>query len=659
MKHTIFFAVLLFLFSIQSFSQAIAEKDSNSFYTMSLEQLMNINVSVASQLPSTSRESPGIITVITADEIKKTGVQDLMQVLQQVPGFDFGVDVEGVIGIGVRGNWAHEGKALLLWDGMELNEDLYATLQFVHHYPIDRVKQIEIIRGPGSARYGGSAEYAVINVITYNSTEFNGVYVGATNSWMSKTFGSRNLSMQMGKTIGEAHINFSTNLGEAIQSQEKYTDFKGSSFDMTNQSGIENSEYRMDFFVKGLSISGLYNNYSVEQRDGFDVLCNRIYTVGFNSAHISAKYDIHGKNGLIITPGIKLKYQQPWKYKDPVVNDFFKPFNTTIGKKEYYVNSSYDISNRINLESGIQYYNQRAKDLLDSGFFNNGTKEFLIDNYAVYFQSTVKLNFFNVILGSRYNFNPYYCSSFVPRVGITKVYENWHYKALYSSAFRSPSIENINIGKDIKPEKTSVIELEAGYKVSSNSYITSNIFHIKTDDPIVYGYDNKLNEYYFNDCFTGSRGFEIEYKLKYSKFYTTVNYSYYEPLASNKNEHSVYFIPGIKNQSLAFPSNKLNLTSNFAFSRTVNINFSQSYLSKRYSASENDLGIKTVTQYHPIFYSNASWNFENVFAKGFLFRLSCLNIFDEKVYYIQPYNGNHEPLPGAGREIQIHLSYSF
>ena len=112
---------------------------------------MNINVSVASILPSTGRESPGIITVITADEINRTGVQDLMQVLQQVPGFDFGVDVEGVIGIGVRGNWAHEGKALLLWDGMELNEDLYATLQFVQHYPIDRIKQIEVIRGPGSA----------------------------------------------------------------------------------------------------------------------------------------------------------------------------------------------------------------------------------------------------------------------------------------------------------------------------------------------------------------------------------------------------------------------------------------------------------------------------------------------------------------------------
>ena len=175
----------------------------------------------------------------------------------------------------------------------------------------------------------------------------------------------------------------------------------------------------------------------------------------------------------------------------------------------------------------------------------------------------------------------------------------------------------------------------------------------------VYGYDTNLNEYYFNDCNTGSRGFEVEYKLKLERFYTALNYSYYEPLQSNKVEHSVYSIPGIKNQSLAFPSNKLNFSSNVAFSRIVNFTFSESYLSRRYSATTNDIGIKTVTQYHPVFYSNASLNFDNVFAKGVVFRLSCLNIFDEKVYYIQPYKGNHEPLPGAGREIQVHLSYSF
>ena len=62
-----------------------------------------------------------------------------------------------------------------------------------------------------------------------------------------------------------------------------------------------------------------------------------------------------------------------------------------------------------------------------------------------------------------------------------------------------------------------------------------------TEHPIAYGYDSDLNEMYFNDSNTGSRGFEIEYKLKYSRFYTSFNYSYYESLKGNTVEYNIPF----------------------------------------------------------------------------------------------------------------------
>lgn len=181
---------------------------------LSLEELMDVNVSVASQTPMTNREAPGIITVITQDEIKKSGANDLLEILKKVPGFDFGVDIQGVVGIGVRGNWANEGKVLLLWDGLEMNEDLYSTLQFGGHYSTEMINRIEIIRGPGSAMYGGNAEYAVINIITNNNAELNGVLASVSNSLMSKTFGSRGVSCAAGKSLGETHINLSTSLNQ-------------------------------------------------------------------------------------------------------------------------------------------------------------------------------------------------------------------------------------------------------------------------------------------------------------------------------------------------------------------------------------------------------------------------------------------------------------
>ena len=152
---------------------------------------MNIKITVASIKELTPRQSPGIITNITSEDIRNLGARDLMEVLRHVPGFEFGVDVEGVVGLGIRGNWAHEGKVVLFVDGIEMNERLYSTTQFGNHYPVENIERIEIIRGPGSALHGGFAAYAVINIITRapkNKTEASAtVYQGTTSDAPSRT----------------------------------------------------------------------------------------------------------------------------------------------------------------------------------------------------------------------------------------------------------------------------------------------------------------------------------------------------------------------------------------------------------------------------------------------------------------------------------------
>jgi outer membrane receptor for ferrienterochelin and colicin len=74
-----------------------------SYDSLSPEELMNVKITVASVKELTPRQSPGIITCITAKDIQNHGVRDLMEVLRHVPGFKFGMDVEGVVGLGVRG----------------------------------------------------------------------------------------------------------------------------------------------------------------------------------------------------------------------------------------------------------------------------------------------------------------------------------------------------------------------------------------------------------------------------------------------------------------------------------------------------------------------------------------------------------------------------
>src|SRR4051794_40252320 len=100
--------------------------ESTSSESNSVEDLQDfvekLRVGVASKTAQSLRDSPAILTVLTQDEIRDAGARDLMDALLLVPGFQFGVDVQGAVGLGVRGSWAHEGKALLLWDGHAMVE---------------------------------------------------------------------------------------------------------------------------------------------------------------------------------------------------------------------------------------------------------------------------------------------------------------------------------------------------------------------------------------------------------------------------------------------------------------------------------------------------------------------------------------------------------
>jgi outer membrane receptor for ferrienterochelin and colicin len=141
---------------------------------LSLEGLLNTATSLATAKPLTYRENPAVISIITEEEIQKSGARDLIDLLRQVPGFEFGSDVWGTIGPGFRGLWAYEGKMLVLLDGHPLVERLYTSVPLGNRVSLDQIRRIEILRGPGSAMYGREAELAVINIITRIGDELEG-----------------------------------------------------------------------------------------------------------------------------------------------------------------------------------------------------------------------------------------------------------------------------------------------------------------------------------------------------------------------------------------------------------------------------------------------------------------------------------------------------
>ena len=492
LRISVTFISVLFALMKQAEAQtfASAQTDSTSFYDMSLADLLNMEISVASQKPLSQRESPGIVTLISEEQIRNSGASDLLEILRQVPGIDFGCDVQGVVGIGIRGAWAHEGKVLLLWDGHPMNENLYSSLQLGNHYPVDRIKKIEIIRGPGSAIYGGYAEYAVINIISKNDKEFNGIEASASYGQMKNTFSHRNVTLSAGRTHRDLSCNFSLFAGEGNRSDRTYADNSGASFNMAGNSKLNPMFGEMNVSWKNLSVSALFDNYDMTTRDGYDHVTQIAYPNSFNSYSVQTKYKLDLKNNFAITPLVTYRYDLPWNFQGtPGVGDDYPTYNMSDERTTFNITASKSFNDKTNVLAGGEIYTDQAVNHTSGEFFSNGKSEIQYTNYSAFTQGTVQTKIANFTAGARYNFNTNFPSSFVPRIAVTRAFRKVHFKALYSKAFRTPSVENINLGMNIRPEKTTTVEFETGWNVTESWSLIANVFDITTTDPIVYFYD--------------------------------------------------------------------------------------------------------------------------------------------------------------------------
>lgn len=650
-----------------------AQKDTLDIYDMTLEQLQKIKavgvsseleklinslIGVASIKPLSGRESPSIVSLITEEEIKNSGARDLIDILSMIPGIDFGVDVEGVVGMGIRGNWAHEGKVLLLLDGQEMNEGLFGTTQFGNRYPIDQISKIEVIRGPGSAIYGGYAEYGVINIITKNGKDLNGIAINGTYGQMKDDYARRNVGIALGKKFGDLQMSLSGYLGEGNRSDQDFSDFYGGSYNMAGNAKLDPGNLNFGLTYKGLSVRYILDRYHTTTGDSYDEVTEP-HAQTFNSSFAEVKYLYKVTPRFSITPKLNFKEQTPWKTPaDSTTDEYFKVVSRYTGN----LTMSYNLTRKINFVLGGEVYNDLAKDLADSSYFTNDRKSVSYLNQAAFLQGVARFRLVNIIAGARFDNHSAYGSAFVPRMGLTKKINNLHFKLLYSKAFRAPSIENINLmdSTGINPEYTTVAELEIGYEIRRNSIITVNLFDIHTTNSIVYYFNDQteMDAYHNIDGNAGSRGLEFEYKLKDRWGYINFNYSFYT--VAGKPKIADYEVPENNTSLLAFSNHKLNLNTSFNITKHLNINPFISYRGERYAYTSVDTsGNGVIEKLDPLILANLMITYNDLFIKGLSFGVGVYDIFDQRISYIQPYNSNHAPLPGPSRELLVKLSYAF
>jgi iron complex outermembrane receptor protein len=137
---------------------------------LSLDDLLNPAVWVATKSALHASQTPAVVTVVSGDEILARGYTCLADVIRSVPGFyDVYDGVTHNVGVrGINGGQNASGSSIkLMIDGQAVDYRPNSGNFFGEELiPIELIERVEIIRGPASALYGADAFLGAINVVT-------------------------------------------------------------------------------------------------------------------------------------------------------------------------------------------------------------------------------------------------------------------------------------------------------------------------------------------------------------------------------------------------------------------------------------------------------------------------------------------------------------
>jgi|GEM_PF-4753196 len=496
-------SLLILLFSFQ-IEVALAEK---SVFEMSIEELGDIDISIATRKNQSINDAPGIITVITRSEIFNQNPRNLSDILNLVPGFNVVVESLNAPLIQLRATGNRQDSVLLLLDGHRLNNELFGGISYViNDIPVELVERIEIIRGPGSAIYGSNAFEAVINVITIPDN-----YQAGKNSSLYGRYGSYN-SLHGGVIIKNRFNDFNVVASIAGDNSDGPTD------DYTDKAAIAgelNYDQEIYNFYTNINyghftVLAFYNKEDVGPYIGIWKYLNKRTDRTYETMAFEGRCDFDLNDHGNITARIyynRFEYDCLWEVLPPEVkspNGFLKnpsAKDSRLGSELCYKKTFFE-KHQIMLGGNfdqIELFDSKLKqtdsqnpyEMVDiPGGWIDEDRNY---HYSLYGQD--QLDFFTdykLTLGFRFDDYSKYGSSLSPRVGLVKSLGAWgDIKLLYGRSFRAPSYYESNTNANgglipndnVEAERLESFEVEYSYRGATFSG-NLNAYYIKIKDLI-------------------------------------------------------------------------------------------------------------------------------------------------------------------------------
>ncbi len=488
-------------------TDCVGQKSKPDLSEASLEQLGSIPVYSASMHLQPSGDAPSSVTVIAAAEIQEQGYRTLADILRTVRSFYVTYD-RNYSSLGVRGferPGDYDTRILLLVDGHRMNDNVYDEAMIGTEFPIDidMIQRVEIVRGPVSSLYGSNALFAVINIVTRQAPEVNGLELsaeaGSFNTYKGRIsygrvvkqlqflisgsfYGSRGQNQLFYPLFDSAQTNYGIashadddQLGTALATAS-YRDFTLQAAYGTREKGIPTGAYGTIFDNAGTRTTDSHGYVDLRYEHTFagswDILARLFYD--------------------------RYSYQGTYMYPSPVDPTQISP-NLDFANGEWWgtqIQVTKTVMSRNRITAGGEYRDNIRQDQSNYNLnpysvdFDNNHHSFI---GGVYLQDEVPITKSLALnAGVRYDEYSDVAGGTDPRAAVIyRPASKTDLKFIYGEAFRIPNVYERYYSvapnlpnTSLHPEKMHSTEFVWEQGVSNRLWLSTSAFHITMDDLI-------------------------------------------------------------------------------------------------------------------------------------------------------------------------------
>lgn len=473
------FIILTSVLLGSSLSSAASESgELVDLLNMPLEELTHVSVVTASKREQLLSDAPGVITVMSAQEIAQYGANNVVELIERLPGV---VPLTGYVfqnnAVSIRGDLPNQNDThfLILINGRPYKAGFSGTSNgiLLQSFPVEMIERLEFIRGPGSVLYGSNAYSGVLNIITTPSRNQQSVTVTA-GSW-----GTRRVSLSGGFAEDESGIQINLTSFDADGMPATFTDEVGvtdsTEYSEENRSLTLSGHYdnlRLDMFVSNTDDTHLGPiprwPTGIIERD------TRFLGLGYDH-ELNKRWELH----------TNLQYTSMNQDYNTSPNPLFDGYARELGLEVY---TDGQLSEDINLLLGATV-TRLTGEIAGGGALLPEYNERWSSLYTqVSYQATQDLDLF---IGGQWHKAENIDPTFVPRLGgVYRWSSAWTTKLLYAEAFRSPYpaetgvVSPIVVGNpDLDAELVKTTDLQFIYQASSWQ-LASGIYYSKQEELI-------------------------------------------------------------------------------------------------------------------------------------------------------------------------------